>query len=142
MNCQLCKNHLDAYIGGRLPEDVQSALRTHLEGCEECNSYYISMIVTGKMVEKELTAEPNPFLATRIMAKVESLQEAASAVRPSFARRVLQPALVTLMLAAAVFAGITAGKAFYSSVQPGGVPEELVYLNDASLESLTLFTTE
>ncbi len=142
MNCQLCKKHLDAHIGGRLPEDVQSALRTHLGGCEECNSYYISMLVTGKMVEKELTAEPNPFLVTRIMAKVESLQEAASEVRPSFTRRVLQPALVILMLAAAVFAGITAGKAFYSSVQPVGVPEELVYLNDASLESLTLFTTE
>ena len=142
MNCSLCKENVEEYLKGRLPEDMKKSLRTHLKECEECNAYFTSLVLAEKMVAGDLEAEPNPFLLTRIMARVQALHEDKSTkVNPVFGR-ILQPALITLSLAAAIFAGIAAGSLFNSASTSGNVPEEFVYFDDASLESLSLLTNE
>jgi len=140
MNCNLCKENLEAYLEGRLPEDMKRSMRTHLEECSECNALFTSSVLIEKMVAGEREAEPNPFLHTRIMAKIGSMQE--TPVKQGIFSRVLQPALITMSLAAAIFAGLEAGSLFITADTAYAVPEEMVYLDDAGLESLSLFVNE
>jgi predicted anti-sigma-YlaC factor YlaD len=141
MNCNLCKKNLDAYLEGRLPEDIQKEFLTHLKECEECKAYYLSVTLSGRMAAAEIEAEPDPFIQTRIMAKIGSRYGEHVKERPAYAR-ILQPALITLALAAAIFTGITAGSLFNSAVATNSAPEEFVYLDDASLESISLLINE
>lgn len=77
------------------------------------------------------------------MAKIEALEEIpAAAEKGSLFRKIWQPVFVTVSVAIAIFIGIMAGS-FYSQAQESlPLPEELVYLDDAAMESLSVFMNE
>ena len=143
MNCKLCKENLEAYLAGSLPEDMAIRVKTHLDGCAECSAWYASFLISEKIVSEEKQLEPNPFLSTRVMAKIEALEEAYA--KPAMKRkykRIWQPVFISVSIALAVLAGIWAGNLYSRAQSQNPVPEELVYLDDAALESLPVLLNE
>ncbi|MBN2482099.1 MAG: zf-HC2 domain-containing protein [Bacteroidales bacterium] len=143
MNCKTCKENLDAYLNGSLPEDMIQVMKAHLNGCADCRTYYSTFLLAEKVMHEERQLEPNPFLATRVMAKIEALEEVpAVAQKGNVFSRVWQPFLVTVSVTAAIFIGVMAGSLYNTGQAYGQIPEELVYLDDAAMESLPVLMNE
>lgn len=140
MNCSTCQNNLIAYLEEKLPIGMQSDIADHLESCTKCLDLFTEMKITYGIIDAEKAIECNPFLATRVMAAIES-KEITLNREPAF-KRILQTALIAASITIAVLGGMEAGT-LYSTVPANKViPDEMVYMNDAALESLNIFTTE
>ncbi|MFC2087031.1 anti-sigma factor family protein [Bacteroidota bacterium] len=143
MNCKKCIENLNLYLQGDMPEDMKSGMKTHLDECEECKATYVSIQVTEKLIMEESAVQSNPFLATRIMATIESQEEniLVSKKVPAF-NRILQPVFVTVLILAAMLIGVLAGNLVNTAQTKKSIPEELVYLNVENIESLSVFMNE
>jgi anti-sigma factor RsiW len=139
MNCTLCKQELDAYREGRLPEGIRTQVEAHLKSCEECSAFYSIDAIANMVINEEKQVLSNPFLSTRVMAGIDNLEKKGVPERIPLYRRVLKPALLTLSIAAAVLIGIFAGNVYKPSTTLR-VPVELSYINDAKLESVDLWS--
>jgi len=143
MKCNTCKENLEAYLTGRLPEDMMLSIKTHLEECDDCRASYAMLLVSEKVIREESQLEVNPFLATRVMARIEALEESVSTPeKASVFSRIWQPVFVTVSLALAIFIGVTAGNLYSPAPSGQQLPEELVYMNDAAMESLSVLVNE
>jgi len=134
MNCQLCQKELDAYREGLLPDGIKVPVEEHLKSCKICAESYQLMILANTVMDKEKTIQSNPFLATRIMAEIEEYQ------RIPVYQKVLKPALISISLAAAMFIGIIAGNIHKPAQHVNNKPVEMMYMNDAALESVAMFS--
>lgn len=143
MDCKSCRNELDKYLEGSLADTTVKAVDQHLSGCNTCSSLFSRLKLADKFIESEKKAESNPFLSTRVMSAIDSLENRqAVKFMPSFAVRFLKPALITISVTVAIFLGILAGNIGRNSLSASQIPEEIVYLNDSDLESLNLYITE
>ena len=141
MNCQLCQKNLDAYQEGRLPSDTMTQVESHLETCDSCKRIYNIQLLANRVMNSEKETVVNPFLATRVMAGIETLENAGYE-KESFNVRILRPALITISLAAAVFFGIVLGNLSRPDVNSNQIPVELALINDAFLESVNILSNE
>lgn len=143
MNCSLCRKKMDSYISGSLHGDVKKDVRTHLDGCRECSKLYAALHITNQVINQEKEIKSNPFLATRVMTQIESKEEITSTVGGLALTRILQPVFLTASIVLALFIGIYAGNSYQTKTTAQNmVPEELLLLNDASMESLNLILSE
>ncbi len=140
MNCNLCKQELDAYREGRLPEGMRIQVEAHLAQCSDC--YAISQMETlaNRIMDAEKQIQSNPFLSTRIMAGIEAIEQRSERI-PAY-QKALRPVLVSLSIAAAILAGIFAGSIYQPAKQTPGIPVEMAYINDAALESVDYLATK
>jgi len=138
MNCDLCKRELDAYREGKLPDGIRVQVETHLQSCHECAEYFKVITLAEKVLDEEKSAQPNPFLSTRIMADIEALENKQKQVHQG----ILKPVLISISIVIAVFLGITMGQLYKPAKQANAIPTELTYMDDASIESLNVFVTE
>ncbi len=143
MNCKTCQKNLEIYLQGGMPEDMKEKLKIHLNECDECKVYYSTIILTEKIVQEETLIESNPFLSTRIMAKIESMEENRVILEQySIFNKVFKPMFLTALVAIAVFIGIFTGNLYKPAQIYSEVPEELIFLSDASIESLSVLINE
>ncbi len=143
MNCQLCQKEMDAYREGKLPEGIRIQVKAHLEGCNICAEMNQLISLAGKVMDEEKSLQSNPFLVTRIMAGIEELTPRYETYQPlSVFQKVLKSAIVTVSLATAIFLGVVAGNLYKPTSHINDLPVEMVYLNDAALESVDLLTNE
>ncbi len=142
MNCSSCQKQLESFIAGNLSSDIQMNLKTHLEECEACHKVYTAMVITNKVISQEKELKVNPFISTRIMEHIKQHEEIS--VNRNFGwSKVLQPALLTVSVALALFIGISAGNMYQNTTTAqNSIPEELILMDDASMESLNLIITE
>ena len=138
MNCKFCQKNLDAFREGLLPSDMQSMLKGHIDTCKECNHVYNTLLLADRVIEAEKETESDPFLATRVMAHIEGVRYTGE----SGFTKVLRPALYTLSLAAAVFAGILIGRIPVAPDANGRIPVELALMNDLELESIDFLSLD
>ena len=141
MNCQLCQKNLEAYQEGRLPSDMMTQVESHLETCDSCKRIYNIQLLANRVMNSEKGTVVNPFLATRVMTGIETLENAGYE-KESFNVRILRPALITISLAAAVFFGIVLGNLSRPAGNLNQIPVELALINDASLESVNILLNE
>lgn len=141
MNCQLCQKEMDAYIDGILPHDMRALVETHLEVCETCSGIYELLVLANKTIDKEKISEPDPSLATRVMAYVDSLED-SSDVPVTIFKRIIKPALISVSVAAAILFGIFIGNLPFYDTEREAIPAELALIDDASIESVSVFLTE
>jgi len=141
MNCQLCQKNLDAYQEGRLSPDMMTQVESHLETCDSCKRIYNIQLLANRVINSEKETGVNTFLATRVLAGIENLENAGHE-KESFTVRILQPALITVSLAAAVFFGIVLGNLSRPAGNTDKVPVELALINDVSLESVDILSLE
>lgn len=140
MNCNLCKQELEAYLEGRLPESTWVQIKTHLESCSDCTAIYQMETIANRVIADEKQVQSNPFLATRVMAGIEAMeQQSINQESIPVYRKALKPAFVTLSVVAAVLIGVFAGNSYQPSQQQR-IPVELIYMNDALLESVNLWS--
>lgn len=141
MNCKLCQENLDAYLEGILPSDMKTQLESHIKECEACNQMYRIQVLADRVIGSEKELEPDPFLITRVMAKIGN-REISGYRSVDIFTRILRPALMTLSLAAAVFLGIMIGNLSLPYNNTRIIPAELAMIDDASLESVDNLSNE
>ncbi len=141
MNCSSCQKQLASYINGNLSGDIQQSLKTHLENCVECHEVYTAMVISDKVINLEKELKVNPFISTRIMEHINQPKD-INVNRKFGWSGVLQPMLLTASVALALYIGISAGNLYQNTTAQNTIPEELMLMDDASMESLNLIITE
>ncbi len=141
MNCQLCQKELDSYRDAKLTHDMRTQVESHLKECETCSGIYRLQILADKVMDQEKELQPDPFIATRIMASIESLENSDYKPAKVF-ERVLKPVLVTVSMAAAIFFGVMLGNLSRSATNRETIPVELALIDDAAIELVNILSNE
>jgi len=143
MNCKTCIEKLTANPEIKRGIILNSSLAEHLRECDDCRAFYLAGLVTSKLISDEKKFEPNPFLSTRVLSVIESNEKLQiNAYKRNIFNRILQPALLTVSLSAAIFIGISMGNLYSITGTSQAVPEELLYLNDSAMESIAVYLNE
>jgi len=141
MDCQLCQKDMDAYRGGKLPGDMMTQVEAHLKACKTCSEIYNLQVIADKIIEQEIEVKSDPFLATRVMAEIDNLEDSGYKPETAFTR-MLKPVLVTVSMAAAIFFGIMLGNLSGPVPEREKIPVELALIDDASIESVDFLLNE
>jgi hypothetical protein len=120
---------------------MKTQVEYHLETCERCKQVYSFQILTDKVIKTEKELDPDPFLLTRVMARIENLEEPEYETGIMLTR-ILRPVMVTILLAAAVLFGILLGNLSRPAGNNEKIPVELALINDAALESVAILSNE
>jgi hypothetical protein len=143
MNCKEFQHHLFAQDEGELSHEVLNAMDRHTMGCESCSKLQSGIQAVDRAILAEKALEPVPFFTTRFIQRLEN--ERAEKAKPAY--RILQPAIITFFLAAALFTGFLVGNqgaARKSQVVSGPDQIELLktelYVVDFVEEDNTLLT--
>lgn len=120
---------------------MMTQAESHLETCDSCKRIYNIQLLANRVMNSEKGTVVNPFLATRVMTGIETLENAGYE-KESFNVRILRSALITISLAAAVFFGIVLGNLSRPDVNSNKIPVELALINDAFLESVNILSNE
>ncbi len=132
---------MDSYRDGKLTRDMKTQVESHLKECETCSEIYRLQILAEKVINQEKELQTDPFLALRIMANIESLENSDYKSDRVF-KRVLNPILVTISVAAAIFFGIMMGDLSRTAISRMPIPVELALIDDANIESVNILSIE
>jgi len=138
MDCRLCQKEIDAYLEGKPDPDLKVRIEAHLMECKKCNELYRIQALAERVIAEEKKLTVNPFFATRVMAQIEKNE----AVKLKVAHDILRPALISVSLAAAIFAGVMIGSIPLRSQSDKSLPVELTLIDDESLESIDLLSID
>jgi len=141
MNCRSCQEKSEAYRSGSLPDDIRIQVEIHLKKCNECARSYRLFTIAEKIIAEEKAFPSNPFLATRIMARIESMENTMNQPVPVLVR-IMRPVLMILSLAVVIFAGFVIGNMATSSADGKVIPAELTLMDDAAIESVYLLSKD
>jgi len=141
MNCQLCQKESEAYREGNLPHDIRTQIEAHLKVCEECAESYKLQTLADRVIKHEKESLSNPFISTRIMARIENPEPHVFNTKPLLGR-VLKPAFITFTLAAAIFYGVLIGNIYQPNDISMQIPLELALIDDAAIESVNMLSIE
>lgn len=139
MNCLTCQNNLVAFLEEKLPQDMKRNTADHIDNCSQCLGLYNEMKLAYNVIEAEKNIVSNPFLVTRVMTAIENKELFNR--EPAFIR-MMQTAFIAASIAIAVIGGIGAGSLYSTDPENQSIPDEMVFMNDASLESLNIYTTD
>lgn len=141
MNCQLCQKESDKYREGKLSDDLRIQVESHLQQCTECAESYRIQSISDSIINQERALTPANDLTARIMGRIGNMEENGNNISKPFIR-VLQPALLTTSIAAAIFIGVFIGNIY----KPAGIvisrPVELSLIDDAAIESVDMLSNE
>lgn len=143
MNCRICQNEMDAYLKGQLSAEKRSMVETHMGQCRDCAEIYRLSVLANLVISGEKEVSSNPFLVTRVMAGIENsdLRDGQITRIPMY-HHLVRSVIITSSLAAAILIGVLIGNFYLPSVPGRQLPAELVYLDDASLESVDMFSLD
>jgi anti-sigma factor RsiW len=111
-NCLIVHENVFAYVEQELPAALIHELDSHIEGCAECASLVNEIRGMLALMEAQKSVEPRPFAETRILQGIETaLENKQKSFFPAFAR-VIQPAVISIGLLAAMAIGYLIGSDF------------------------------
>lgn len=139
MKCNHFQNSFSNYMDGTMAPDMIRKINEHLSGCAECVAFLKELRHSYTIIEQEKIIAANPFLYTRVMAQIETLEQAQANVIPVYLQW-LQPAFVTMAMAGALILGIMLGNLYNTPKVANRVPDEMGFMNDAAFESLSIIT--
>lgn len=145
MNCKTLHTKIIFFIEGELPGWEMEEVKIHLERCPVCVAFVEEMKKTLAVIENEKTPQLNPFFYTRVKARLENQSEQVAATRHvAVLKRILQPALFSLVLLAGVYTGVKIGQpAKVNSDIPVFAENEVVpYFNEMENEAIENFLME
>ena len=141
MNCNECQTKITSYPEEKTSPETLRSIKKHLEFCAECRAFYTASGCVDVFVAHEKQVKVNPFMATRVMAQIEK-QKSIKANSVFIRTLKPQPLLVAASIVLALFLGVSAGSFYQPANLAEQVPEELLYLDDAEMESLSYFMNE
>lgn len=125
MDCKSVQNNLIFYIEKSLPQQQMQQIQQHLKHCKPCAEKYQKLLTAYQFIETEKQANVNPFLWTRIQAKIQN----KPAIQPIW-QKVLQPVILTIIIVIGLFLGIKLGQLYTK-------PDNTIYyaqnINDTTL---------
>ncbi|KUK77351.1 MAG: hypothetical protein XD92_0830 [Proteiniphilum acetatigenes] len=83
-----------------------------------------------ELIRREKETVPNPYLPTRVMAKIEGLENVERRRTPF-----LQTLALAASIAAVIFLGVSIGNRYVES----GTPERTLNINDRQIENLDYY---
>jgi len=137
MDCHICREKIDDYRAGKLPNDDKLSFEEHSLTCPDCLELLRIQEMADRIIAKEKKIVPDFYLPGRIMQKIGNLEKEPA---PVFTR-ILRPALATIAFAAAIMAGVMIGD-FSAGTTDKGAPIELTLMNDADMEMINDLTEE
>lgn len=125
-HCELLQKDLFAYMEQELPPDRIQHLDHHISECAECNRILTEFKGVLTLMDEQKSVEPRPFAETRILQGIESrLEKKQKSSIPVFAR-ILQPALISFGVAAALVIGFFIGSDFATINSQYSQNEEMI----------------
>ena len=136
MKCNCLNSDLILYAEGSLPPERSDDLESHIAECSECHEFLSFLMKSMTLVESDKETAQNPFLYTRIIAKLEADEK-----QSWFQLKRVIPALAfSTILIAGVMAGINIGKLYSAnSAYSNDLQEEISYIDDIKQESIETF---
>jgi predicted anti-sigma-YlaC factor YlaD len=141
MNCQLCQKESEKYREGKLSDDLRIQVESHLKQCNDCAESYRIQSIADSVINQERAYEPKNDLTSRIMGRIETLENTDYKITNPF-MRVLQPTLIITSIAAAIFIGVLIGNIYKPSGTVISRPVELSLIDDATIESVDILSNE
>ena len=138
MNCKECIDYLEQYRNVELPEATSMLVGEHLSKCSSCAASLRAVAGIERFVALEKGQQPSPFLASRVMARIGSLEASPSA---SILTR-FRPLVFAASVAAIIALGILIGSLYQNGTLKASGSAEMAFIDDASLESIHLLTSE
>jgi predicted anti-sigma-YlaC factor YlaD len=107
MDCRNVKDNMLDYAEGKTSAELRNAMSEHLNSCAGCEGYFKTVLEFLAVVEKEKAIPVNPFLITRIEAKLKSGNEIpVLSLRTRFLRSYYYyAAVIIIALTIGVFTG-------------------------------------
>ena len=137
MKCNIPDNDLFLYADGSLPAERRISVESHINECRECGEFLSFLGKTLEVVNKDKEIRENPFLFTRIMAKLEEEKRPywLHSIKniPSFA--------FSIVLIGVILGGINLGRLYSGNLSGYGneLQEEITYLDDIKQEQIEIF---
>lgn len=129
MECVFIRNLLQEYAEGKLPQQEQTIVLEHFRSCPECRQIAIWYKEMQDLIKAEKQPVDDPFMAQRIMEKIESGQKNWWLVY-------LKPVLIAAMFLLMVFSGIRIGIAYaYKQTVETDYANEIYFLSGESSTS-------
>ncbi len=129
MDCKSTEKKLIFFIENALNPEDAVVVAAHLEQCPDCRSKMEFLKETLSRVNMEKTVEVNPFLFTRIQARLEQTEKHET-------RRILKPLAIAAALVMGVFFGILLGQ-LTMTPNATNFEHEVAYLfQDHQMESM------
>jgi hypothetical protein len=142
MNCKDVENRMTDYLERNLPEDQLKNMESHILQCSSCSLLMNKLQDAYSIIENEKKIEANPFIYTRVMAKLESIEKAhLYEYKPVF-QRILKPAIVVALIVIGLFIGAFIGNLYQRSEKNNDFPVEVSYISDMSMESVGSLASE
>ena len=145
MECGKVQRNLLNYREGILTPEFRKDIEAHISACGSCKQLLSGMQAVEAIIEKSRSADPDPFIATRIIQHIENelINPKAGYVFE------LRPVLVTLTALCAIAVGIAIGKSSFDRIsgydenqnQIENLKTEL-FIHDFIDENKTLLITE
>ncbi len=92
------------YLEGQLAELERQQIEEHLSGCGRCAAYLNELKSTLLLLDENKMNEPGPYFYAGVKNRIQ-----ARRLKTAIFRRVLQPALLVLLLAMGVRFGVWVG---------------------------------
>lgn len=105
MDCKDFQKSLFAGEESELPSAARKEMEGHVHGCESCSRLLAGYRAFEDAIEAEKALEIVPFAATRILQRLENQKGR----KPLPVSRLLQPAIITFLLVAALLTGYLVG---------------------------------
>lgn len=141
MECKSCRENLEAYRRGDLPEGMITRVKSHLLLCRDCDDINRLEILADRIIDSAGEALPGSLSTGAIMEYI-SKHAASGTERPGRVYSIIRPLLLAGSVAAALFAGILIGDLYTGNARLQPEPEELSLLNDSELEQVFSLSDE
>ena len=111
------RDELGAYVEGDLPLPERSRVDEHLSQCASCREELHELRVTVALLRGMPDPEPPPYLATRVMARIEAGEGRREGL-PRWLERLLRPPVAVVVAAAAATVFFYGGTTSQTPVEP------------------------
>ena len=108
MNCSEAQKKIIFSVEKTLPATEMKLFEDHISGCSQCMELYKKTEKALHVFSTEKHNNPNPFLFARIEQKLSDPEKVQLLPSPLIIR-LLKPALITVLVAGAVFTGYILG---------------------------------
>ena len=139
MKCTECNKELLGYLQGYAGEHQKRNIGVYLDNCQECRDFSLYLTETLRAVEAERSIQPDPFMATRIEAILNSNLPAHNEIKSRPA--LIQVLAFSLVMLAGVIGGIGIGRILVQEhrMEVQASNEIHLIMNDLQQEPLETF---
>ena len=106
-DCSFIRNHLFSYQEKQLSDREYKEFEDHLHACKECTRIVSDFQSVTSFIDEKKSDEPNPFIRTRILQRIESQLERERVTSDSGFQKILRPISVSFLLLIAIIIGFS-----------------------------------